>query len=220
MSPTHFVPEERQIKIIHKYFLRPNTRTLFICFLLGSGDIHPNPKPNGPVNQHTPPYSNQQQRKSRKPKFPCTICSKRVIATSKSVVCKMCKSKTHFRCMDCDISSQSVLSSDFTNLSSISRLCCFYELPFSCDFIPKILSTSSHPSQLFHQDISSAEDPSTKDNPTTPGPQIPSSASDEHFQCFLKKGLHFIHLNMRSLLPKLSKLKLLAIKTRAAVICA
>ena len=40
----------------------------------------------------------------------------------------------------------------------------------------------------------------------------------DDFQHFSKKGLHFIHLNIRSLLPKLDELILLATKTNAAVI--
>ena len=33
------------------------------------------------------------------------------------------------------------------------------------------------------------------------------------------KGLHFVHLNIRSLLPKLDELRILARNTRAACIC-
>ena len=39
-----------------------------------------------------------------------------------------------------------------------------------------------------------------------------------NFQCFTKKGMHFLHLNARSLLPKISELKLIAKMTRATVI--
>ena len=30
------------------------------------------------------------------------------------------------------------------------------------------------------------------------------------YKCFQKKGLHFVHLNIRSLLPKVDELQLLA----------
>ncbi|KAJ8018258.1 LINE-1 reverse transcriptase-like [Holothuria leucospilota] len=46
----------------------------------------------------------------------------------------------------------------------------------------------------------------------------PSAALDEQFECFNQKGLHFIHLNVRSLIPKLSELKLLAVRTKATII--
>ena len=42
--------------------------------------------------------------------------------------------------------------------------------------------------------------------------------NDEHFECFKKKGLHFLHLNARSLLPKISELKLITARSKAAVI--
>ena len=56
-----------------------------------------------------------------------------------------------------------------------------------------------------------------------PGPNVNTNhttqpvISDE-LHHFSKKGLHFIHLNIRSLLPKLDELILLATKTNAAVI--
>ncbi len=41
---------------------------------------------------------------------------------------------------------------------------------------------------------------------------------DSHFECFDRKGLHCIHINARSLLPKMSELRIIAHRTRAAVI--
>ena len=45
-----------------------------------------------------------------------------------------------------------------------------------------------------------------------------NSADHNFFQCFQKKGLHFLHLNIRSLLPKLCDLRLLAERSLAAII--
>ena len=42
---------------------------------------------------------------------------------------------------------------------------------------------------------------------------------DDQFDCFKRKGLHFLHINCRSLISKLDQLKLLAQKTKAAIIC-
>lgn len=39
------------------------------------------------------------------------------------------------------------------------------------------------------------------------------------FKCFTAKGLHFIHINAQSLLPKIDEVNLLSIKTNASVIC-
>ena len=38
------------------------------------------------------------------------------------------------------------------------------------------------------------------------------------FECFKKKGLHFVHANARSIFHKMSELKLIAKHTNAAVI--
>jgi hypothetical protein len=42
--------------------------------------------------------------------------------------------------------------------------------------------------------------------------------NDEQFECFNLKGLHFIHLNARSLLPKIPELRIIANKSKASVI--
>ena len=52
----------------------------------------------------------------------------------------------------------------------------------------------------------------------TQGATRPSLTDPDHFECFKRKGLHFNHLNARSLLNKISELRLIASKTRAAVI--
>ena len=60
-----------------------------------------------------------------------------------------------------------------------------------------------------------------------PGPsQAPSSNSNSHnpegrsgkFECFKQKGLHFIHINVRSLIPKIDELRLISRNSNAAVI--
>jgi hypothetical protein len=45
----------------------------------------------------------------------------------------------------------------------------------------------------------------------------PSQCDGGFYDCFKKKGLHFLHLNARSLLPKLEEIKILAMNTNAAV---
>ena len=53
-----------------------------------------------------------------------------------------------------------------------------------------------------------------------PGPQAPtpSQVTGDQFQQFQRKGMHMIHLNARSLVNKIPELKIIAQKTRAAVI--
>ena len=52
-----------------------------------------------------------------------------------------------------------------------------------------------------------------------PGPSANRSGENSEYKCFEKKGLHFIHLNIRSLPPKLDELRIIARNTRAACIC-
>ena len=46
----------------------------------------------------------------------------------------------------------------------------------------------------------------------------PTTAENIHLQCFASKGLHFIHVKARSLLPKIPELSIIAQKTKASII--
>ena len=50
-----------------------------------------------------------------------------------------------------------------------------------------------------------------------PGP-TPNSVSQSFWKPFENKGLHFLHLNINSILPKLDELKTIAGNTKAAII--
>ena len=52
---------------------------------------------------------------------------------------------------------------------------------------------------------------------SNPGP-TPSSVSQSFWKPFENKGLHFLHLNINSILPKLDELKSIAGNTKAAII--
>ena len=41
---------------------------------------------------------------------------------------------------------------------------------------------------------------------------------DNQFDCFKRRGLHFIHINARSMFYKLTEIKVLALKIKPAVI--
>jgi len=59
----------------------------------------------------------------------------------------------------------------------------------------------------------------TGDIETNPGPcQANSLINPLNWEVFKQRGLHFIHLNINSLLPKIDELKLIAKKTNAAII--
>ena len=46
----------------------------------------------------------------------------------------------------------------------------------------------------------------------------PSEMPDNQFDCFKRRGLHFIHINARSMFHKLTEIKVLALKIKPAVI--
>ena len=50
-----------------------------------------------------------------------------------------------------------------------------------------------------------------------PGP-TPNSVSKSFWKHFENKGVHFLHLNINSILPKLDELKTIAGNTKAAII--
>jgi exonuclease III len=53
---------------------------------------------------------------------------------------------------------------------------------------------------------------------TTPSNDSIHNLSDQNYQCFARKGLHFIHVNARSVVNKLTELSVLAHKTKASII--
>ena len=53
---------------------------------------------------------------------------------------------------------------------------------------------------------------------SNPGPSLSSDESESIWSPFKKRGLHFLHLNVNSLLPKVEELASIAEKTKAAVI--
>lgn len=57
------------------------------------------------------------------------------------------------------------------------------------------------------------------EGPATPPHQdIPIHTDYVAYDCFSKKGLHFFHLNIRSILPKISELRLFAASTKVSII--
>ena len=131
----------------------------------------------------------------RKPKHPCVHCGVGVTARSKAISCDVCDRWVHARC------TGFLTKSDYDNLVAneqgltyLCNDCSFNDLPFN---IP---------------------DDYSEDTPSNFKGQRPTESDTDHFDCLHRKGLHCIHLNARSLLPKLSELRCLAIKTKVAVI--
>jgi hypothetical protein len=47
---------------------------------------------------------------------------------------------------------------------------------------------------------------------------MPSNIDESHYECFSYKGMHFVHSNVTSLIPKISDLRILATKSKPFVI--
>ena len=162
-------------------FSKPSAGSLFLFFLLQSGDVHPHP---GPVPS------------KRNPRYPCSKCSKGVIKSSKFISCSICDKKTHLKCI-------STIKTDWQNHiennSFVCDECSIQTLPFNQDqHIIEIDEPNSH-EYFYNESGNTIKDP-------------------DLFHFSKQRGLHFIHLNARSLLPKISELKIIACKTKAAVI--
>ena len=167
-----------------------NAKSIQLLCMMQSGDIHPHP---GPDEQNQGPT---QKKKCRQPKFPCVSCSRGVTARSKAVSCNLCQNWTHIRCTGFITDSRyDKLVQEELELDFICNGCTNKEFPFSEEF------------DFYHSD-----------KQTFSATKLPSSADPDHFQCFSRKGLHFLHINARSLLPKMSELRLIANKSCAAVI--
>ena len=83
----------------------------------------------------------------------------------------------------------------------VCQRCSFYALPFANDTTDSNIPEITTPSNVDDEERS-----------------LDGIDESDEFNCFLRKGLHFLHLNDRSLLPKLDELNVLASKTKAAVI--
>ena len=127
----------------------------------------------------------------RTPKNPCGYCEKGVRSNSRAINCDVCEKWIHAKCCGISVTVYEQLLKEF---------------PCTCD---KCIM-----SQLPGTDSDLLDDEHVSNNQLPDDFQVPQDKLG-----FSKmKGLHFIHLNVRSLLPKLSELKVIANSTRAAVI--
>lgn len=136
------------------------------------------------------------RNRQRQPKHPFTVCVKGVISTSKAVVCESCNRKTHIKCTG-DRSTQRY--DNFIQNNDLK----FYCTQCSLQVLPHNVDLNESTTDDLHEDNHHS---------------LPSGADNDHFQCFSRKGVHFIHLNARSLHPKIDELRIIAAKSKAAVI--
>ena len=151
---------------------------LLVLMLMLCGDIHPNP---GPVVK--------SGTKKRTPKFPCSVCDKGVISSSKAVSCDRCDNWTHIMCCEVSVDDYNLCLNSGKPISHVCNVCLLRE--------------------MVHQNFDE-----TLVNPAN----YDDVADDCVYEPFSKKGLHFLHLNARSLLSKLSDVRLLVNNSKAAVL--
>ena len=136
----------------------------------------------------------------RVPKHPCTVCDKGVTARSKAVECDQCFCWTHIKCTEAisiPAYNQAVLEN--YNLNFICDRCTISTLPF----LEKVI-----PEDVPQHDFST----------------VTASGNTEQIDINMlnfsnTKGLHFLHLNIRSLLPKISELRFILQNAKPAVLC-
>ena len=80
----------------------------------------------------------------------------------------------------------------------------------------QIMAGSYSPCLLFCGDIHPCPGPSQANNLNS-NIHNPEGRSGQ-FECFEQNGLHFIHINVRSLTPKIDELRLIAKNSNAAVV--
>ena len=166
--------------------------------ILLSGDIHSHPGPRTPKST-TP--STASGKKPRKVSFPCTVCDGGVTKASKAVSCDICERWTHVRCSpSLSLAAYDRCVKGEGELAFVCDQCSFSSLPFAGELLVDS-DNSTLPSA-----------PSSSIPTAVPPPTPPQSLSS--------KGLHFVHANVRSLLPKLPEIRLFLSRTRAAVFAA
>ncbi|KAJ8287062.1 hypothetical protein GJAV_G00046610 [Gymnothorax javanicus] len=137
----------------------------------------------------------------RAPKYPCVTCQKAVRSNSKAVSCDNCEEWTHIKCGEISLATYNSAVERGEDLPFVCSRCLLSGVPGS-----EVVDGGEDGGQLI--DTPSQEDP-TPNN---------SQADDSQWQCFRKRGLHFLHLNARSLLPKIEEFRLVARRSNAAVI--
>jgi len=139
---------------------KPTAKLVILLFLLRSGDVHPQP---GPMHIKT---------KSRQPKYPCVVCERGLISTSKSVSCDDCQRWVHVKCTKTiSVDQYDLWVQKNSELSYMCDNCTMKNLPFN--------------SEDFDTDNQNIR----LDNPPSIHP--------DHYSKFKNKGLHFIHCNAR-----------------------
>ena len=165
--------------------------TTIVLLLMKSGDVSPNPGP-------------PERKRTYNPKHPCCHCGKGVTGRSRAISCDSCDQWTHNKCAGVlSNDAYDELCSSGGEFTHLCNQCTLHALPFADDSDHPAIITQGN--DLLTEIVEDAADQATTERPLD-------------FECLHSKGLNFIHLNTRSLLPKLDELRILAANTKVAVI--
>ena len=151
------------------------------------------------TNPDLPTNATQQKNTSE---MICKYCQLQVKSKNIKRLCGKCKSIFHPRCY------KKVCKDD-----QLCVICISKELPY---YSENELSDNN-----LINDLPIQEETLINDNIPTQGENLlnPSQMPDNMFECFNRRGLHFIHINARSVFHKLHEIRALALKIKPAVIC-
>ena len=138
----------------------------------------------------------------------CQTCNKSV---RKGLPCTQCGFWVHKRC-------DQISDTEFATISRSIEIECRYTC-FSCKNNTKVNLWQELP----FADDCSADDPlpecfEEQPIPTEDNNETTQEHSEDLWNPFRKRGLHFLYLNINSLLPKIDELRLIAKKSNAAII--
>ena len=185
-----FIIQQYQLYALSK--LKYKNHNKFCRFLLLlSGDVESNPGPE----------------------YSCTVCDKKLAVTHRVLCCWQCKSWVHKKCADISESLYKLIKYKEEGVIFDCGKCNYAEeMPF---FLEEFLEC---PHKNYAEELPFFQEEFLEGSQKLDTP-IEGSINDiADFGVFDQRGLHFIHLNINSILPKIDELRLIALKSNAAVI--
>lgn len=142
------------------------------------------------------------------PKFPCVICSKSVRSNSKAIECDFCLEWTHLKCTNV---TYSLTERNEIDIKFTCARCLQNNLPF-------LEATNQELYEMYDSNNDDLNNSNTSDPSNLSNTSSNLRSSLFEYECFQKKGLHFLHINARSLLNKKDEVHALAEASNAAVL--
>ena len=138
------------------------------------------------------------------PPYPCVVCSKGIRSNSKAISCDNCLEWTHVKCTNSiSIKQYNQLCSNDSDFSFECNKCLNLHLPLFDCVNP---TTESEDVQNIHTPSEEVDWKSVSDSP------------DQVLKTISNKGLNIVHLNVRSLLPKIDEIHHMAITTNCSIL--